>query len=185
MKTTLLILLLALSASVTGYAQTERGTKMIGGSGAINFNNGVSIYLLPRLGYFVTEDLAVGSGVLLGYSRWKDQEMSVRNAHVGLQPFARYYFGAPKATRVFAQADVSFIHTRRSGMDHFPGYDNKVSFTDTSVGGGIGLVHFLTQQVGLEALVGYRNNATGFETFGRGFGVTFGLQIHLPSAAGQ
>ena len=148
-------------------------------------DNGVSIYLLPRLGYFVTEDLAVGSGVLLGYSRYKNPDMTVRNAHVGLQPFARYYFGAPKTTRVFAQADVSIIHTRRSGVNFFPDYGNKVSFTDTTVGGGIGLVHFLTQQVGLEALVGYRNNTTGFESIGRGLGVTFGLQVHLPSAAGQ
>lgn len=185
MKTSLLTLLLALMASFNCYAQTEKGAKMIGGSGAISLSNGISVYLRPNLGYFVTDDLALGSAVLLGYSKRKSQDISIQSTYVGLQPFVRYYFGEPAVTRVFVQANTSLTYTHRSGLENYPYYSQPDSFTDTSFGGGIGLVHFLTQQVGLEAQAGYRTNSYGLDTFSSGLSINFGLQIHLPSAASK
>lgn len=189
MKTALLTFLLALAASLTCYAQTEKGTKMIGGSGAINLQNSISAHLQPKLGYFVTDGLAVGSGVLFGYSRWKNptinSEAASRSLTVGLQPFVRYYFGETANTRVFVQANTSLTYTNRSGYNYYIPFDQPNNFTQTSVGGGIGVVHFLTQQVGLEAQVAYRNNSYGYDTFNRGLNLTFGLQVHLPGAAGK
>jgi hypothetical protein len=175
MKTSLLTFFLALGVSLTCYAQTEKGTKMIGGSGAINLQGGISAHLQPKFGYFVADGLAVGSGVLFGYSRWKNldlrvhqQEVALRSLSVGLQPFVRYYFGETATTRVFVQANTSLTYTNRSGYDYYyTPFDQSNSFTQTSVGGGIGIVHFLTEQVGLEAQVAYRNNSYGYDTFNR------------------
>jgi hypothetical protein len=179
MKTTLLTLLIALAISLTCNAQTAKGTKLIGGSGYGNFQDGFHINLAPNLGYFVIENLAIGSGVPLAYGK-KD---SYRSITAGLRPFVRYYFGQDSPTRVFAQAQGSIVYV--GDKHNYEGGEHKRLYRDHSVGALLGLVHFITEQVGVEANLHYNHNFPDSDFTSTPIGFGFGLQIHLPSSTSK
>ncbi|WP_439879604.1 outer membrane beta-barrel protein [Pontibacter sp. MBLB2868] len=183
MKTFCLTLLFAFALTFSSNAQTQKGTLMIGGSGTTNFNDGFAITLNPNLGYFFADNIAVGSSLNLSYSRVKP----FRNIGIGISPFARYYFGEQAPTRLFAQANAAYSYNHNEGISSTDYSSN--SYTSSSVGGGLGVVHFITEQVGLEAQFFYNNvksqwnNDQGMSSSsprdGR-FGINFGVQIYLP-----
>jgi hypothetical protein len=174
MKTSLLSLLIAFLLSFACEAQTQKGAIMIGGSGGVGFKDAFSISLNPNLGFFVTNDFAIGAGVPLQFYKQKDYN----SVSGGLQPFARYYFGKPAATRLFAQANGMYHLSRSKGGS--PNDPNKINtYSQNSFGGGLGLVHFVIEQVGLEAKLSYTNGQMFPAYRGGGFGLNFGIQVHL------
>ena len=175
MKTVFLILFLALVMSFACNAQTLEGTKMLGGSGSVLLDEGIDIYLVPNAGYFVADDVAVGGGVELYYARYDPY----RNMAVGLQPFVRYYFGPPAAqTRYFAQVNGAVHYSNSKDFDAVENISN--NYTSNSFGAGLGVVYFLTEQVGLEARGFYENARYNAVPRNGHFGLRFGVQIHLP-----
>lgn len=184
MKTSCLTLLLAFTLAFACHAQTQKGTLMIGGGGSAEFEDGFSASLNPNLGYFVANNVAVGSGLSLCYGK----SSSLRSVGAGVQPFVRYYFGQQAPTRFFAVASGSVLSHRTEVENGIVEYEKSTSH---SFGGGLGVVHFLTDQVGLEAQLLYRNSRTYYNIYyddippswNGGLGLSLGVQIHLPRKA--
>lgn len=180
MKTAFLVLILALAGAFASNAQTQKGTKMLGGSGLVLLDKGIDIYLVPNAGYFIADDVAVGGGVELYYARYEPY----RYMAVGLQPFVRYYFGPPAArTRYFAQVNGAMSYRNDKNMDAVEDFWN--NYTSNSFGAGLGLVYFLTEQVGLEGRLFYENEKYNAGPRDGRLGLRFGVQIHLPGASEQ
>ena len=170
-------LILCTFLSLTALAQTEQGTKLVGGNASIRFNDPFTINLSPDFGIFVANHIAVGGMAQVYY-------ISTDNGHttaLGLSPFFRYYFGKDNPTRFFAQVNTGLTHYWYSS--DFGGREYKSSYNSTNVGLGLGLVHFLTEQVGLEAVLAYNYNAYSNSSNSNAGAVTLnvGFQIYLPS----
>jgi outer membrane protein len=195
-----LFLLAATGLTLPALAQTERGSKLIGVSvGELSytkFDNGrtrLSAAVTPAVGWFVANNLAVGTGIRLSYSRSKFNGFGTmfpvsttsRSFGYGLAPFARYYLPGSGKHRVFAH--VSAEHTwfrERTKYEEGPNTNASNSFPRTwAAYGGLGYNYFLTPTVALEAQAGYRRSgyfndrrpATG-ELDAR-----VGLSVFLPS----
>ncbi|RDV13877.1 hypothetical protein DXT99_17780 [Pontibacter diazotrophicus] len=150
---------------------------MIGGSGYGSFQEGFDVTLPPNFGYFVTDNLAAGSGLSLVYSK----RNNYRNIATGLQPFVRYYFGQDAPTRVFAQANGNILYG--GDKSTYGESEQKNSYRHHSLGARLGLAHFITEQVGLEVKLHYNYNFPGSNLTSSAFGFSFGFQIHLPNSA--
>jgi len=180
MKLFLPAIILSILISCSCFAQTQKGSKMLGGSGSVNFKEAFSLSLSPNLGYFIIEDLALGSGVSLNYSNFKEIEFQTFGG--GVEPFIRYYFGKPAPIRVFAQANGSVylltIKNKAEVSTH-----NRNAF-----GGSLGIAYFISQQIGVEARLTYNNFHHGhidpyenqYYPRENNFGLNFGIQVHLP-----
>ena len=112
MRTLFLVFLLTLSLPALAQdALTERGTLLIGGTATISQTNQndfktTGVALLPRIGVFVIDGLAVGAEAGVTYSRSTNTvelfgedpiETTFSTTILQLAPFATYYFGAPEA----------------------------------------------------------------------------------------
>ena len=110
----LLLSLLAVSAlAFSTQAQTEKGNFVVGGSvnfnsdkvdGASKSNNNFSI--LPSAGYFVAENIAIGTGI--GYTTGKTYgtTSSAQSSAFVVAPFARAYKGVNDQFKFFGQLAV-------------------------------------------------------------------------------
>lgn len=118
----------------------------------------------PKVGYFVTEDLAVG--VQLGVSSYKEKvevlNTSVEEKTTGLEAgvFGRYYFlDLGQRFKTYAELGVNFGGTK---------YDDGIDGTDdrkiNGIGAGIGLGinYFVTEKMaisfGLSDILSYRTS---------------------------
>lgn len=111
---------------------------MIGG-GSADFENGFYISLAPNLGYFVADNVAVGSRLSLSYGY--DKTSSYHAVSVGILPFVRYYFGQQSPTRVFVVANGS-LNTQKANVANGWGEPNR-AINSNSFGGELGVVHSL------------------------------------------
>ncbi len=151
-----LILLPFILMGMYAHAQTEKGTLMVGAgilSAGETFQNDNSYYninLNPRAGWFITDRLAIGTTVLLGINGGNGG--NITNFNYGLLPFGRYYFGTKK-TALFAEADFGIQAYHVAGK----GFSGDRDGSEFSFGAGPGVTHFLTPNVGLEALLKVRS----------------------------
>jgi hypothetical protein len=181
MKTTLFTsLLLCTVLSFTALAQTEKGTKLVGGTGSIGFHDPFSISLSPDVGIFLADNIALGASVQLSYSSGDH----FTNSSLGLYPFFRYYFGGSETNKAFGQINAGFGHQWSKSTSS--GFENKNSYNNTNVGIGVGMVHFITEQVGLEALLAYNhysnNSGSNISSSSKGYlTLNVGFQIYLPA----
>ncbi|QNF31546.1 hypothetical protein HUW51_01940 [Adhaeribacter swui] len=162
-------------------AQTFQGSTLIGGTGTLHIgtgnNKGMLLMLSPRIGTFLADDLAVGATVPLSLYAYANSTTT----SVGLSPFVRGYFGAT-TTRLLVEG--------RIGVQRFAYNSDNTNFNDNSsaftYGIGIGAVHFISEQVGLELLLSYDNsgNNDAILTMANltGINLNVGFQIYLPSA---
>ncbi|MDO1445775.1 hypothetical protein Q0590_05910 [Rhodocytophaga aerolata] len=185
-KTTLLFLFCLLVFSSTTWAQTEKGSKLLGGSANFNFEKNYSFGISPQMGYFITTNFALGTGVSISYSKFNNDD-TVGNSYrsnttvAGFSPFIRYYFGKATSTRLFTQGAVVFQrlwqNTRINGSEPQINVDNFSTYR-----AGVGVVHFITQQIGLEALVAYSSSKYSVENRTGRVVLNVGLQIYLPAS---
>lgn len=181
--------------SITTNAQFGKGNWMVEGSvGSISFSNtdsktestsflsqgegksfGISIY--PKAGYFVTDNLAVGASIGLGFSNGssenknmngvKTNEGDYSSTYASIGPFVRYYFKGSETLRFYLQGqggyetDLSYksdgksfngttgVLQSSSSTDYTKNY-NAVSYAFMG-----GMNYFLTSNVGLNMGLGY------------------------------
>jgi hypothetical protein len=144
----LLLLIVAATIATTGTAQFKKGNLLVETSlGNINLGNynsstetsGVtrkydsksfSIGLYPRVGFFVTDNVVVGTELSLSFyssssndfnnNGVKTSDSKGSSFDIGLSPFLRYYFNAAKDSkgRFFAQVGGGFSTTASNNYDY-------------------------------------------------------------------
>ena len=93
MKHALIFTFFSVSLGFSAFAQTEQGSKFVGGTFGIstaslsNGNNSSTFELSPRFGYFIKDQWAVGSGLGLTVTSNGDTDV-----FFSISPFTRYYF---------------------------------------------------------------------------------------------
>ncbi|RDC64542.1 hypothetical protein [Adhaeribacter pallidiroseus] len=177
-----ILLLFYLVVCLAGFsaAQTSMGSKLIGGTGTLHIgtgnNKGTLLMLSPRMGQFVADDLALGASLPLSLYAYSGSTTT----SVGLSPFVRGYFGAA-TTRLLLEGRVGFQRIAYNS-DNSNFNDNSTAFT---YGLGLGAVHFISEQVGLEILLSYDNSGNNDAILNManltGINLNVGFQIYLPS----
>ncbi|MBI5914291.1 MAG: outer membrane beta-barrel protein [Bacteroidetes bacterium] len=173
MKTIKILLLnAALLCAFSTFAQTESGRVMLGGTAGFDVqfedeHNIVSIDVQPQLGFFILDNLAVGSGLALVSLKQGDD---FKSTAFGILPFGRYYFGSGN-TRFFVQAHFGYT----TAKTEFFGEESTSS--GTQIGGGPGVAFFLNNHVAIEGLLAY--DIFGGDLDGENLGLRIGVQAYL------
>jgi len=109
-----------------------------------------SFNLLPRAGYFVMDNLAVGLDLLVSYYMEKDPDDGDKYSEstLGIGPFVRYYYPLEKCYP-FVEANLGFGTWREKGEE----WDDKEGLFVYGV--GIGAAKPLGENVMLDGSVGY------------------------------
>jgi opacity protein-like surface antigen len=149
------------------FAQTEKGTWMAGGNGWLqamkdNSLNTASFVLRPRAGYFFRDNLAIGLAAPISYNGSWVSDYSSHNFAVGTNLFARYYF-LPSKTKLFVHGEWGASYVRNRTENFNPQTSSKSYFSNnqaiTNYRAGLGLVHFITSNIGLEFTADYRKES--------------------------
>jgi hypothetical protein len=165
------------SAAVANSA-VQKGNWLVGaGIGSLGQNFRAKTFTIdiePRVGYFISDNAAVGTQVQLGLQIYKGGE----TFSYGLTPFIRYYFpeGATPTNRWFGEALVGFGGSNLK--------DNEGdSFLSSVYGIRGGLAHFLTSSVALEGTLNLTRSHANIEIDSGTTGLSVGLalQIYLPA----
>jgi hypothetical protein len=165
-------------------AQLTQGNFMVGANIAdfkFSLNKGglFSINLSPKLAFFVRNNIALGAYLDFGLTTAKD---AGSNIDYGIGGLGRYYLSGADANvlrhwRLFFEGTVGINGTNPASGENTNGLG--LSF-------GPGITHFITPNVGIEALVkyagivGFGNRTTSSDIL---LGV--GLQVYLPSGLGK
>jgi hypothetical protein len=138
MKLQLFIIGLLLFFSFSVFAQTEQGSKFIGGSfqistttNSFNDNTSTSFTLSPKFGYFLQDRWAIGSGLGLSITSNGDTDVTFT-----ISPFTRYYiplieekffavgeaglsvgFGTDTSFGIYAAPGFAFFPTERWSIE--------------------------------------------------------------------
>ena len=168
-KIQLLLLVVLLTCNVMSlFAQVEKGKWFIAADGSCNFDIGKEKYeyggtttdnykyfefdFNPMGGYFVIDKLPIGLyfDVYSRSNKASDDGDKYSETQFVVGPFARYYITDIKKLFPFVEGRVGFgtWHEKYTGGD-----TEKESYFSTRIGGGA--TYFFTQNVGLDAFIGY------------------------------
>lgn len=163
MKKLLLALSVLTSSLSVATAQTEKGRWTVGVSvGNLNYQNrgnGITSFsadLGPSAGYFVANNLLVGTGIDLSLSTSNSTALNFATksvtTRIGLSPFIRYYLGAsslkPYIGASYRYTYDKYRYTTRIGDVTGPGYST--AFVPTA-----GIAYFVNRTVALNAGLNY------------------------------
>ncbi|RAJ37429.1 outer membrane beta-barrel protein [Pedobacter cryoconitis] len=160
----LLLSLIAVSAlAFTTQAQTEKGKFMLGGNVEFDSNkpNGAnksntSFNIVPSVGYFVTDNFAIGTGVGFESSKF---HVNVNDAAGITQktqafvvaPFARYYKGINESFKFFGQLSVPMAFgNNKTGDNDGNNYVKTSKFNNVGVALSPGFAFFPSKKFGIE-----------------------------------
>lgn len=157
-----------------GTKPIQKGNWLVGGSiGALGYSfesENFNINLMPKAGYFISDGIAIGLGVNLGFSTVKGGD---NIWGYGVKPFIRYYFpeGSSASGRFFGQGDLGIT-----------GANEGTSDTSFAFGLNLGYAHFITNTVALEVTAGYNYSKSDAANAvaQNGLGAAVGFQIYLP-----
>lgn len=194
MKKILLTLTAVAGLTIAANAQTEQGKIMVGGQ--IGFetskvkdtdfkNNSFSIN--PTVGYFISDNLAIGTGVGYDWSKNETTDNSTKRDAFKVSPFVRKY-SANGPLRFFAQLSVPMSWGKTTVETNNVKAESK--FENYGVELAPGLAYFPTSKVGIELKVRglYYNynkdktNDVAENTFGlnvNSLAPTLGVQFHF------
>ena len=162
----MLLLVVALTTLSAGFAQEKKG-KFAQGDVIITGSLGVSATKVgelkttvttfaPKVGYFVTENIAAGIQGGLGLSKGKMGDVDAVDAvtyNAGL--FGRYYVSPKKPFSVFAELGVNYVGTTN---DFFKSEGSssaaKMSLSGISAAFGPGINYFIAKNFAIEAGLG-------------------------------
>ncbi len=199
MKKLLLSMVAIAGLAFTTQAQTEKGNVMLGGN--LGFNSSkvdganksdVNFSVVPTVGYFISDNIAIGTGVGYNY----DKKVSNKNLNQSFEvsPFGRYYVGLSDQFKFFGQLSVPMAFGNNKLVDDQGEVadDKYESTTNIGVNLAPGLAFYPTKKIGIELSVnglGYnhytaeaeltgnkvKSNAFGFnaDTFAPKLGVMF------------
>ena len=207
MKKLVLSLIAVTALAFSTQAQTEKGNYIIGGNVELNSgkNDGapksnINFSIVPSVGYFVTDNLAIGTGVGYQFNKYYSIQpantfSSTKQQAFVVSPFARYYKGINEQFKFFGQLSVpmSFGNTKVGDVDG----NNYVKVSkDNNVGVALspGFAFFPSKKFGIEFSVngisyndysrkdGNDNDNGGSKNFNIGanfFAPKIGVQFYL------
>lgn len=153
----LFLLSTAILFTVAAQAQTDRGSFLIGGqvnyssikSDAENAKATETFNIIPNVGYFVADNIAVGTGIGYQYAQVPG-ERAVKDQAFLVSPFGRYYVGEDSRFKFFGQLSVPLgFGSVREALD---GGDFEKVGSSTTIGVNLspGFAFFPTSRVGIE-----------------------------------
>ncbi len=162
MKKSFFTLTLIAFCAYGAVAQVEQGKILASGSLAFSSSsyksqydgntmydfNTTTVQLSPRLGFFITDAVAVGAGLGFATSTLKNENSKGTETSVSLSPFVRYYL--PQGA--FGQAEVGIGSSKLKG-------EGEQKTNDFLWSLGVGYAYFLNDNVAIEPMVSY-NAAT-------------------------
>ena len=164
----LVLSLIAVSAlAFTTQAQTEKGNFLLGGNVQVSTskNDGASksdvgFAVIPSVGYFVSDNFAVGTGIGYQYNKnysqgaTADLGFSTQTSAFVVSPFARYYKGLNESFKFFGQLSVPMAFGNTKVGDAEGDNMTKVS-KDNTVGVALspGFAFFPSKNFGIELSV--------------------------------
>lgn len=170
------LLLVALTAG----AQRERGSIMVGaGLGRVGlfvqpYHNSTQSYIsfYPQAGYFIQDNLLVGTGLNFSYS-----SSSGHSGSFGVDPFLRRYFsGTTHKSSFFVEAQLGY-----SGERHWGNPDRTYKYRYFSASVGPGFAWFLNPYVSFESILRLQSNVSSTSSATYGANMNFGFQIYMPA----
>jgi len=186
--------LLTSCLAMGAYAQFEKGTMMIGGSFGADFTTNKSKYdgnsvtngkyvdvsFDPQFGIFVINNLAVGGGIGISTSSYKEDDTDFKSVthEFTIQPMVRYYL----EPGIFFQGKMMF-----GGAIDKDSENGETDKTEYAVNGwslSAGYAIFLNNIVAIEPQLGYggkgyRNKDTEVKSVDSGIFLRVGFQIYL------
>ena len=131
-----------------------------------------SFNLLPRAGYFVMDNLAVGLDLLVGYYMEKDPDDGDKYSETtfAIGPFVRYYYPLEKCYP-FVEANLGFGTWREKAEE----WDDKEGLFLYGI--GVGAAKPLAENVMLDGSVGYSAKSWKDEDNDKYIHSTIGLRV--------
>lgn len=142
------------------------------GQEVVSKSTNFEIEFNPSVGYFIIDNLAIGSGINFNYSYSKDDDIkgAVTQTNINknytymLTPFAKYYIGETKLRPyVGAQLNVGWgVHKHEYSRDpvltYFPTSDDKTRAVSSVIGFQVnpGVSYFISDRVSLDLNVYYK-----------------------------
>jgi hypothetical protein len=119
-----------------------------------------SINLMPKVGYFVVDNFAVGLDLNIGVSstQYGENEDKSSQTLLAVGPFARYYIPTAKVLPfIELSGSVGAIKSKYDLSDNSFWEDSEFKSSVMSIGGGIGLAAPLGERVTFDVLAGYNS----------------------------
>ena len=154
-------------------------------TGSVGFNSdkmdeakGSNFYFRPEVGYFLTENIALGLGIEFGSAKNDGLDAysdTYKTNEFSGEVFGRYYFTPANQFSLFAQVGLGLGNVK---MEDGAGNEQKVNAF--GINAGLGANYFLTSNWALQAnwgLLGYSSakvDAPGAEAY-----TSFGLNVDL------
>jgi outer membrane protein len=174
------IILAAIAVMTFGFANAQTGGYSKGDafiSGAFNVGSQKDegtktnqFTIEPKVGYFVTENIAIGAKLGFGSSK---EELDVKKNNFTVGAFGRYYFTPASQFSVYGQAGLDFTNSKIK-----PG-DYKENQIGANV--GLGLSYFLSNHFAIEATwlgLGYSVNNNGGHGAEKANNFNFGTDLN-------
>jgi outer membrane protein len=205
MKKLILSIAVLAGLGISAQAQTEKGKIILGGSVAYQSeksdangaNAAESFNVLPSVGYFIADNIAIGTSIGYNYSNVGTASATGQREEFLVSPFGRYYTALGEKFKFFGQLQVPLAFGNVKDTDASGDAGSKTG-TSTSIGVALspGFAYFPTKKIGIEfALNGisYNNyrveDANGNELKGAGsdsfaigtnfFAPRIGIQFHF------
>mgnify|MGYP006286550753 CR=1 FL=1 len=119
-----------------------------------------SINLLPKVGYFVADNFAIGLVLNIALSSTKNGEDNDKYSQTLLSvgPFVRYYIPTSKVLPYFEiSGSFGAINNKYDYSDNSNWEDDEYKSSVMSIGGGVGLAAPLGERVTFDVLAGYNS----------------------------
>jgi hypothetical protein len=156
----LLFFSMVMLACTLAQAQTEKGKWLVGATTS-NFSlsgdrdySQFSLQLSPSVGYFVTDNLAVG--VRLGFSASSTRALGVsvsRTSSLGAGIFGRYYIPLTERIKIPIELETNYVR----GFGRINSNPNNFGYMSSGIYSGVSI--FLNDAISLDLMAGYRLNA--------------------------
>lgn len=205
MKKLILSIALLSGVAFTTQAQTEKGKFIIGGnvsyntvkSDADNAKASHSFSIVPNVGYFVSDNLAFGTGIGYQSSKASSASLTGKQEAFVVAPFGRYYAPVANNFKFFGNLSVPMAFgTSKAIDDDLKVGDKNGNSTSIGVALSPGFAYYPSSKIGIEfALNGisYANqsfeDANGNKIKGKGgdsfsigadfFAPKIGIQFHF------
>ena len=191
----MIIGVIALFFSANTFAQTEKGSILVGANSKLGFNmqsqkdsdfKSSVFNLSPMAGYYIIDDLAVGAALEFDMESSKDKDgmgndVKDKMTTFVFAPFVRYDlpFGT-ETIKPFVMGEFGFGSSNYDG-DSYP---SKVTLSTTVYSLEAGATFFLNKNVGIDLGLGYgsvkmKNKDTDTDITSSNFGLNGGLVIFI------